>query len=172
MPREERIALVQLKAYWDCYPLQTGKEQLRETRNAESSEDELIEDNGQEQLSRSRSGPSNDTNQELIVANVTPNRRRYLEELRECIKCKGEATREKRRKLDPTNSGEGPSAINGNVEHASEDIVHERIKGKGQLASFKRGPNFEAPNAEGQGSKIRKKEMQSIFNLIEAGGTR
>ena len=47
-------------------------EQLRKTRDAESSEDELIEDNGQEQLSRSRSGPNNDTNQELIVANVTP----------------------------------------------------------------------------------------------------
>ena len=96
--REERIALVQLKAYWDCYPLQTGMEQLRKTRDAESSEDELIEDNGQEQSSRLRPGPSNDSIQELIVANVTPNRRRYLEELRECIKCKGEATQEKKKK--------------------------------------------------------------------------
>ena len=136
--REERIAIVQPKAYWDCFPLQTGKEQLRKTRDAESSEDELIEDNDQEQTSRSRSGPSNDSSQELIAANVTPNRRRYLEEVRECIKCEREATQEKGRKLDPTNSG----AINGNVEHASEDHVHERIKGKGQQASFKRESNL------------------------------
>ena len=97
---------------------------------------------------------------------------RYLDELSKCIKAKGQEAYDKRRKLDPTNSGDSPSAINGNVEHASEDIVHERIKGKDQLASFKRGSNFEAPNAEGQGSKIRKKEMQSIFNVIEAGKTR
>ena len=28
--------------------------------------------------------------------------------------------------------------------------MQERIKRKGQPASFKRGPNFEAPNAEGK----------------------
>ena len=137
--REERIALVQLKAYWECFPLQKGKEQPKTMRDAESSEDELIEDNGQEQKRRTRSGPSNDSSQELIVANIVPSRRRYLEELKECIKGKREATQEKRRKLDPTNSRVYPSAINGNVEHAYEDCEHERIKGKWQHASFKKG---------------------------------
>jgi len=155
--RGERIALVQLKAYWDCYPRQTGKEQLRKTRDAESSEDELIEDNGQEQTRIMRTGPSSESSQELIVANIVPSRRRYLEELKECIKGKREATQEKRRKLDPPNSREHPSAINGKVEHAYEDCVRDRIKGKGQQASFKRGTDFEAPNAERQENKFQQK---------------
>ena len=96
--REERIALVQLKAYWDCFPLRNGKEQPKKKQDAESSEDELIEDNGQEQKRRMRSGPSNDSSQELIVANIVPSRRRYLEELKECIKGKREATQEKKMK--------------------------------------------------------------------------
>ena len=119
-----------------------------------------------------KTGTSKDSEVEIIIADAFPDRKRYLDELRKCIKAKGQAAHDKRRKLDPTNSGDSPSAINGNVEHASEDIVHERIKGKDQLASFKRGFNVEAPNAEGQGSKIRKKEMQSILNLIEAGKSR
>ena len=147
-------------------------DQLKNKQDAESSEDELIEDDGHELASTINAGPCMEPDTEIICANAVPDRKRYLDELMKSIKAKGQEAEDKRRKLDPTNSGDSPSAINGNVEHASEDIVQERIKRKGQPASFKRGPNFEAPNAEGQGSKFRKKEMQSILNLIEAGKTR
>ena len=82
---------------------------------------------------------------------------------------KGEATQEKKRKLDPTSSGECPSAINGNVEHASEDLVHERIKGNGQQASFKRGIKSEAPNAERQGSKFQKRKCSLSLTSSKRG---
>ena len=109
--------------------------------------------------------------QNLFGANAVPDRKRYLDELKKNIKAKGQEAGDKRRKLDPTNSGDSPSAINGNVEHASEDIVQERIKRKGQPASFKRGPNFEAPNAEGQGSKIRKKGNAVHLQPDRGGGS-
>ena len=62
--------------------------------------------------------------------------------------------------------------MNDKAEHASKDLVQERIKGEGQLTSFKRGIKFEASNAERQGSKIQEKEMQSILNLIDTGRIR
>ena len=179
--REERIAVVQPKAYWDWFPLLAKETQPGRTQDVENSEEELIEDDGQERRSYSNSGSSDDHNQELIVHKVeakqnankaNPDRRQYLAELRDRIKAEGEAVGGKRRKLDPTNSGGSPSAINGKVEHASKDLVHERIKGEGQLTCFKRGIEFEASNAERQGGKFQKKEMQSILNLIAAGRTR
>ena len=65
--REERIAVDQLKAYWDCFPLQTNETQPGRAQDAENSEEELIEDDGQELWSNSKPGSSDDSNQELIV---------------------------------------------------------------------------------------------------------
>ena len=120
-------------------PFPTLGDQLRNKRDAESSEDELIEDNGQGQISIMKTGSSTDAEGEIINADAYPDRKRYLDELRKCIKAKGQAAHDKRRKLDPTNSGDSPSAINGNVEHASEDIVHERIKGERAASKFQKG---------------------------------
>ena len=65
--REERIAVVQLKAYWDCFPLLANQTQPGRTQDIENSEEELIEDDGQERRSYSKPGSSDDHNQELIV---------------------------------------------------------------------------------------------------------
>ena len=65
--REERIAVVQLKAYWDCVPLLANETQPGRTQDAENSEEELIEDDGQERWSNWKPGSSDDSNQELVV---------------------------------------------------------------------------------------------------------
>ena len=160
--REERIAVLQLKAYWDCFALPAKETQAGQARADENSEEELIDDDGQDLWSNLKPGPCDDPNQELVAdkaeakqshrtngdgggkakqtANkANPERRQYLAEFRDLIKVEGKATWEKRRKLDPSNSGESPSALNGKVEHASKDLVQKRIKGEGQPTSFKRG---------------------------------
>ena len=105
--REERIAVDQLKAYWDCFPLLANEAQPGRTQDIENSEEELIEDDGQERRSYSKPGSSDDHNQELIVQKVeakqnankaNPDRRQYLAELRDRIKAEGEATGEKKEK--------------------------------------------------------------------------
>ena len=68
--REERIAVVQLKAYWDCFPFLANDAQPGRTQDIESSEEELIEDDGQERRSYSKPGSSDDHNQELIEHKV------------------------------------------------------------------------------------------------------
>ena len=102
--RKERMAIVQLKAYWDCFPLPAMEDQLRTKRDAESSEDELIEDDGQGHIGILKTGPSKDSEVEIINADAFPDRKRYLDELRKCINAKGQPAHDKRRKLDQTNS--------------------------------------------------------------------
>ena len=79
--REGRIATLQLKNYWDCYPLPTVGDQLKSKQDAESSEDELIEDDGHGMASTTNTGPCVDPRAELICANAVPDRKRYLDEL-------------------------------------------------------------------------------------------
>ena len=65
--QEERIAVDQLKAYWKCFPLPTEETQDGQTRAEETSEEELIEDVWQDHWSSLGLGPSDDTNQELVI---------------------------------------------------------------------------------------------------------
>ena len=46
--REERIAKVQIEAYWDLYPLPQSIEEARSTPAPDSEDDELIEDQNHE----------------------------------------------------------------------------------------------------------------------------
>ena len=70
-------------------------------------------------------GPSKSNKEELIVAEVYPDRNRYLERLRKRIKESGEAMRDKRRKLDLKNSGKGLDVIKGDIEQTSKDPIQE-----------------------------------------------
>ena len=148
--REERIAVVQLKAYWDCFPLP-----FVETQEGQTRADDIVEANAKQ-----------------VEANANVERRDYLAALRDRIKIEGEAAEVKKRKLEPLNSGKSPRALNGEVEPAKKDFVHNRIQEEGQRPSFKRGIKLETLNAERPGSKFHKKEMQSILNLIETGRSR
>ena len=56
-------------------------------------------------------GPSKGSEAELINADAFPDRKRYLDELRKCIKAKGQAAHDKRGKLDP-NEFRGQSKCN------------------------------------------------------------
>ena len=156
--RKERVAVVQLKAYSDCFPLPAEETQDGQTQAEETSEEELIEAVGQDHWCNLEPGSSDDPNQELVVdkaehsyqrepetaqhrrtnggirvnakqvatkANVE--RRNYLAELRDRIKEECEAAEAKKRKLVPLNSGKSPGALNGEVEPANKDLVHNRI---------------------------------------------
>ena len=70
--REERIAVVQLKAYWDCFPLPVEKNHNEDTPVEETSEEELIEDMGQDHWRNQEPGASDDPNQELVVDKAEP----------------------------------------------------------------------------------------------------
>ena len=61
--REERIAVVQLKAYWECSPLPVDETQVGKKRADETSEEELIEDDGQDLWCNLKPGSSDDPNQ-------------------------------------------------------------------------------------------------------------
>ena len=64
--REERIAGVQLKAYWELYPLRTGERQAEHLPLPESDDDELIEDRSQCIGNANEMGSRSESEQELI----------------------------------------------------------------------------------------------------------
>ena len=64
--REERIAEVQLKAYWKCYPLPTCGKQPEDIPLEDTSEDELIEIECDEARSKLGKGNIDESDQELI----------------------------------------------------------------------------------------------------------
>ena len=65
--REERIAEVQLKVYWKCFPLPTCGKQAEDIPVEALSEDELIEDGCQGTSCDQRTGNHDESDQELIV---------------------------------------------------------------------------------------------------------
>ena len=65
--REERIAEVQLKPYWKCFPLPTCGKQAEDVPVDDASEDELNEDGCRETGCDQRTGNHEDPDQELIV---------------------------------------------------------------------------------------------------------
>ena len=149
--REERIAEVQLKAYWKCFLLPTCGKQAEDIPVDDASEDELIEDGCQETSRDQRTGNYDGPEQDLIaeVADVPqrmtlPNhlksnlqngekllpastnaRQELLRTPQASIADKTEADA-KRRKLDPMNSGAGIDlkTINWEVEHAKKKRSH------------------------------------------------
>ena len=56
--REERIAKVQIEAYWDLYPLPLSIEEAKSTPAPDSEDDELIEDQNHGTKSGSGNGES------------------------------------------------------------------------------------------------------------------
>ena len=64
--RDERIADIQLKAYWECYPLTTFGKQPEDTPLEDTSEDELIETESEHSRGKLKTGNHDDSDQELI----------------------------------------------------------------------------------------------------------
>ena len=68
--REERIAEVQLKAYWELYPLPTCERQAEHTHTRtpapDSDDDEVIEDRNQKIEVTHETGNHSESEQELI----------------------------------------------------------------------------------------------------------
>jgi len=77
--REERIAVVQLKAYWECFPLPVKQTRAGDAHADETSEDELIEDSGQDSWCNSEPGPIRGSDQELIIAKAKRSTQREQE---------------------------------------------------------------------------------------------
>ena len=113
--REERIAMVQLKAYWDLFPEAVKDERAKSTPAPESDDDELIEDSKLGNDGNMRPGMRyND--QELIEEVATYHDKSYTRmmarnarlELRKTLQASIEDKQEteaKKRKLDPRIQG-------------------------------------------------------------------
>ena len=190
--REERIAEVQLKAYWELYPLPTCERQAEHTPAPDSDDDELIEDRRQYIEDAHETGNHSESEQELIdevQSNIQQHaiadhlrssikkesctrlaannaRQKLLKTLHSSIDFKAEAEA-KRRKLDPSNSraGEDLKAINRDVERATVDHTHARIHHREPRANIKRGCIFDGTS---QGQKATKREKQAILNICSA----
>ena len=64
--REERIAKVQIDAYWDLYPLPLSIEEAKSTAAPDSEDDELIEDQNHETKADLGTEKLNESEQELV----------------------------------------------------------------------------------------------------------
>ena len=191
--RDERIAEIQLKAYWECYPLTTYRKQPEDTPLEDTSEDELIETESEHTRGKLKTGNHDDSDQELIPevfetpkltapldhmvkrqpslnasAAISNKRQKLAKTSQASIVAKAEADA-KRRKLDPLNLGAGtdPKAINGEVEHGKgKDLMHTRIHHWEPRASVKRGCYFHVTS---QGIKATKRENRQSSTSVERG---
>ena len=187
--REERIAEVQLKAYWELYPLHLDGKQAEHIPLPESDDDELIEDRSLSTGNANETGNRSGSDQELIeedqcnthlsvsadrlrssikkesCTRMAANnaRQKLLKTLHSSIDSRAEAEA-KRRKLDPSNSRvrEDLKAINRDVERATVDHTHARIHQREPRAIIKRGCIFDGTS---QGQKATKREKQAIMNM-------
>ena len=185
--REERIAKVQLQAYWDLYPLPARIVQAEGTPAPDSDDDELIEAQSHETSVVPEIGTHSESEQELIVHDdnnaicmrskaqrsschrgaSSSARCELLKTLQSSIDGKAEADA-KRRKLDPVNSraGTDPKVINRDVEQTCEDPLNTRIRNRELRASTKRACLFDEL---AQSCKTSKREVQAIQNICDSG---
>ena len=105
------------------------------------------------------------------MKNTTGTRQEFIKVLKTSISEKGEVDA-KRRKLGPTNSGKDQGALNWEVELAKDDLLQNGIHTWEPRSSINRDIKIEASNQELLGSRINKRDSQSIFNLINAGNHR
>ena len=152
--REERRAEVQLRAYWDHFPLP-----------AQESDDVTL------------SGDHRDTETNCSQKYVprircshsvsTKDRQDYIDNLRASIAERADPDA-KRIKPDPQNSGDGddPAAVNRDVDLATKDRMHTGIQIWGPRASIKRACTFDELS---RSCKASKKEMRSILNICDTG---
>jgi len=192
--REERIAKVQLQAYWQAFPLPTDVHHAKETPAPDSGDDELTEAQIHEIPLQIKDKGMMDLEQELIedgkceghrnieAASLKRNgprmncprtassgtRQELLNVLQASIDGKTEADA-KRVKLDPQNSREGadPKAINRDVDSALKDPMHTRIHSTKPRAGTKRACTFDDLAQSCKASKI---EMRAILNICDRRG--
>ena len=179
--REERITLVQLKAYWDTFPLPLHVDETAEVPAPSSDDDELLEEPPSKFCPTWKPGaPQND--RELIVepdarddeahsrGTVNHTRRNLLKALHTSIEAKSELDA-KRRKLEPWNSRVGTdlSHVNREVDQALKDPLQARINPRETRSNTKRALSADGTS---QGCKATKREVQAILNLCGAGKPR
>ena len=176
--REERITLVQLKAYWDTFPLPLQVDEAAEIPAPSSDDDELLEEPPSKLCVSWKPGTSqndheiiveperrDDKSYSRIAANCA--RRDLVKALHISIEDKTE-TDAKKRKLDPQNSrvGTDPSDINREVDHALKDPLQARIHPGKTRSNTKRALSFDGTSL---GCKATKREAQAILNICGAG---
>ena len=205
--REERMAKVQLKAFWTCFPLPDSERQAEDVPVEDQSEEELMESMWQDLHCNNDPKWDKGSDQELIVDEAgqhpqqeqtpmpqrrpqqhqqncdlqirlkqfdkytTGTRHEFIKDLKISMSEKGEAGA-KRRKLVPTISGRDQRTLNGDVEPAKDGLLQNRIQAGESRSSIKRVGKLEASNQEKRETSSQQREMQSIYNLIEAGKPR
>ena len=155
--REERLATVQLKAYWATFPLTTS---LADPEGCEANESST----GQSHSHDPRKRGSNE-------------RKQLLETLRSTIEDKGQAQAKKRKTHEPAelpgNSETGKDQKDFNrgtkVEAGKNDLQKCEFNKGCMQPSTNRGNNVVAKVQDACGSTSIKREAQFIVNLIQAG---
>ena len=155
--REERIARVQLQAYWDIFPLPEQKLEVDE--NCDDHRDT-------EHKSPRRPVPGGESSRTAS----SNERQTFLDNLRTSI-AERAAPDAKRRKLDPQNSWErgDPVAVNRDVDLVTKDRMQDGIHNREPRANIKRACTFDELT---QSCKTSKKEMRSILNICDTGRSR
>jgi len=168
--RDERIAEVQLKAYWACFPL------------GSSSDDAS---------SQSKEGKAPGGNEDVATAAPKEQTRKGRKQLFASLKASIVENGIKRRKIDDAqvqkllqlgtmhaalpeqNSSTGKDQRDFNpgtkVGISGDDLSKNEFSRMGVQHSFNKGPNVEAVAASALGNASNKREAQSIMNLIQAG---
>ena len=152
--REDRIARVQLQAYWETFPLPELK--LDGDKNC-----------GDHRDTENKSPPRYVPGGECSRTASSKKRQGYLDNLRTSIAERADPDA-KRIKLDPQNSWEwdDPVAVNRDVDLVTDDRMQARIYTREPRANIKRACTFDELT---QSCKTSKKEMRSILNICDTG---
>ena len=153
--REERRAEVQLRAYWDTFPLP-----IETSMNVGSGD----------RTQDTHNMPTHMPRQSCPGPTSSCERQNFLINLRASIPKRAEPD-PKRPKYDLLNSreGEDPVAINRDVDSATKDRSNIRIHNRELHGSIKRACTFDELS---RSCKTSKSELRSILNICDTGKSR
>ena len=168
--RDERIAEVQLKAFWACFPLgsslneasgqsKEGKAPGKDEDNATAASKGQMCKGRKQLIANLKASIDENENKRRRIDDAQVQKRMQLGTLHLATSEQNSSTGIDQRDFNPGIK----VAING------DDLSNNEFSRTGVQHSFNRGHNVVAVAASALGNASNKREAQSIMNLIQAG---